>query len=75
MEFWWFMLICDVLIPVVMIIVGRMMYKWYVGLQNNSVNEKHGYMEICPRLLRKTLVEDRMDNDYTICFDTYPLIS
>lgn len=27
MEFWWFMLICDMLIPVVMIIVGRMMWK------------------------------------------------
>lgn len=44
-------------------------YKWYVGLQNSSVNEKHGYMEICLRQLRKTLVEDRLDNDYTICFD------
>ena len=27
MEFWWFMLICDMLIPIVMIIVGRMMWK------------------------------------------------
>lgn len=26
MEFWWFMLICDMLIPVVMIIVGRWMW-------------------------------------------------
>jgi uncharacterized membrane protein len=27
MWFWWFMLICDMIIPVVMIIVGRMMWK------------------------------------------------
>ncbi len=25
--FWWFMLICDLLIPIVMVIVGRMMWK------------------------------------------------
>ncbi len=27
MWFWWFMLICDLLIPVIMIIAGRMMWK------------------------------------------------
>lgn len=27
MWFWWFMLICDILIPVVMVIAGRMMWK------------------------------------------------
>ena len=25
MCFWWFMLICDMIIPIVMVIVGRMM--------------------------------------------------
>ena len=49
-------------------------YKQHSGIQNNSLNEKYGYMEICSRLLRKTLVENRMDNDYTICFDTYSVI-
>ena len=28
-------------------------YKRYVRLQNNSFDEKYGYMEICPRLLWK----------------------
>lgn len=27
MWFWWFMLFCDVLIPIIMIIAGRMMWK------------------------------------------------
>ncbi len=27
MWFWWFMLICDLLIPVIMIVVGRLMWK------------------------------------------------
>ena len=27
MWFWWFMLICDMIIPIVMVIVGRMMWK------------------------------------------------
>lgn len=27
MWFWWFMLICDLLIPILMIILGRMMWK------------------------------------------------
>ena len=27
MWFWWFMLICDLIIPVVMVISGRMMWK------------------------------------------------
>lgn len=49
-------------------------YKQHSGIQNNSLNEKYGYMEICSRLLRKTLVENRMGNDYTICFDTYSVI-
>ena len=33
-------------------------YKQHVRIQNNSFNEKYGYMEICTRLLRKTLVEN-----------------
>lgn len=27
MWFWWFMFICDLMIPIVMIIAGRMMWK------------------------------------------------
>lgn len=27
MGFWWFMLICDLLIPILLIIIGRMMWK------------------------------------------------
>ena len=27
MGFWWFMLICDLIIPIVMLIGGRMMWK------------------------------------------------
>ena len=27
MWFWWFMLICDMIIPIVMVIVGRIMWK------------------------------------------------
>lgn len=27
MWFWWFMLICDLLIPIVMVVGGRMMWK------------------------------------------------
>ena len=38
-------------------------YKQHVRIQNNSFNEKYGYMEICSRLLRKTLMENRMGND------------
>ena len=49
-------------------------YKQHVRIQNNSFNEKYGYMEICTRLLRKTLVENRMGNGYTICLDTYSVI-
>ena len=50
-------------------------YKRYVGIQNNPFDEKYGYVEIRSRLLRKTLVENRMDNDDTLCFDTYPIVS
>ena len=27
MCFWWFMLLCDLIIPIVMVIAGRMMWK------------------------------------------------
>lgn len=39
MWFWWFMLICDLLIPVVMLIVGRMMWKHCP----KSINSVMGY--------------------------------
>lgn len=49
-------------------------YKWHSGIQNPSFHEEYGYMEICTRILRETLVEDRMVRDCTICFDTYSAI-
>lgn len=81
MWFWWFMLICDLIVPIVMIIGGRMMWKHcpksingIVGYRTNRSMEKYGYMEVCSQILRKALVENRMVNDYTICFDTYSVI-
>ena len=50
-------------------------YKRYVGIQNTPFDEKYGYVEIRSRLLWKTLVESRMANDDTLCFDTYPIVS
>lgn len=45
---------CDLLIPVVVIVTGRIMWKhypkknkWFGRIQNNAFNEKYGYMEIC----------------------------
>ena len=37
MCFWWFMLICDMIIPIVMVIVGRMMWKHCPKRINNIV--------------------------------------
>ena len=34
MWFWWFMLMCDMIIPIVMVITGRMMWK---HCTNNSM--------------------------------------
>ena len=39
MWFWWFMLGCDLLIPILMIILGRMMWKHAPG----SINKVVGY--------------------------------
>ncbi len=39
MWFWWFILICDSLIPIVMIICGRMMWKHYP----KKINVMFGY--------------------------------
>ena len=36
MWFWWFMLLCDILVPVLMIVAGRMMWK-HCPKQINSV--------------------------------------
>lgn len=45
---------CNLLIPVVVIVTGRIMWKhypkknkWFGRIQNNAFNEKYGYMEIC----------------------------
>ena len=39
MGFWWFMLICDMIIPIVMVIVGRWMWKHYP----KNINGMSGY--------------------------------
>ena len=39
MWFWWFMLICDMIIPIVMVIVGRMMWKHCP----EHINDMFGY--------------------------------
>ena len=43
MWFWWFLLICDILIPFIMIVAGRIMWKhppkkinWFVGYRTAS---------------------------------------
>ena len=37
MCFWWFMLLCDLLIPIVMVVLGRMMWKHCPKRINNIV--------------------------------------
>ena len=61
MCFWWFMLICDMIIPIVMVIVGRMMmetlsktYNGMLGYRTTRSMKKYGYMEILPM----TIVEN-----------------
>ena len=39
MWFWWFMLICDMIIPIVMVITGRMMWKHCP----KNINGMYGY--------------------------------
>ena len=39
MWFWWFMLVCDLLVPVIMILCGRMMWKHAPG----KINGVMGY--------------------------------
>ena len=31
MWFWWFLFVCDLLIPIFMIVLGRMMWKRQIG--------------------------------------------
>ena len=42
MWFWWFMLICDMIIPIVMVITGRMMWKHCP----KNINGMYGYITI-----------------------------
>ena len=80
MWFWWFMLLCDMLVPIVMVIVGRMMWKHCP----KHINSLVGYrttrsMKIwtlgnLPTTTAENLVESRMGNDYSIRFDTYSVI-
>ena len=37
-------------------------YQQYLRLSNHHVNEKYGHLEICPRILWKTMVESWVDN-------------
>ncbi len=43
MWFWWFMLICDLLIPTIMLVVGKMMWKHCPKSMNNII----GYRTTC----------------------------
>ena len=45
MWFWWFMLICDLIIPIAMVIGGRMMWK-HCPKNINSMSGKAGKMVI-----------------------------
>ena len=44
--------------------------KWYLWISDETFHEEYGYLEICPCLLRKTLVENWLDHVVTICFGT-----
>ena len=81
MWFWWFMLVCDLLTPIVMIITGRMMWK-HCPKQINSLMgyrtalyEEYGYMEICQRLLRTALLENWICYDSSLRSDAYSVLS
>ena len=43
MWFWWFMLICDMIIPIAMVIVGRTMWKHCP----KNINGMSGYRTTC----------------------------
>ena len=81
MCFWWFMLICDMIIPIVMVIVGRMMWKHcpkhingMLGYRTTRSMKNMDTWKFAHDYCGKTLVENRMGNDPTICFDTYSVI-
>ena len=45
------------------------------GIQNDALHEEHGYMEICSRLLRTSLVESRLHHACAVCPDPYSILS
>lgn len=42
------------------------------GVSDVAVYEKHGYMEVCSRLLWALMVENRMDYADSIHYNTFP---
>lgn len=80
MWFWWFMLVCDLLIPVLMIMFGKVMWKHPPGKINGMIGyrdtfyEKYGHMEICTQLLRTPMVENRMGDTDSILFAAYSIL-
>lgn len=50
MWFWWFMLVCDLLIPILMIIAGNMMWKhspeknWVIGYRTDIIGAVGGIL-------------------------------
>ena len=81
MWFWWFMLICDLIVPIVMIIGGRMMWKHcpksingIVGYRTNRSMKNMDTWKFAHKYCGKLWWKNRMVNDYTICFDTYSVI-
>lgn len=55
MGFWWFMLICTLLTPLLMIIAGRMMWKHcppqhqqHLRLPHRPLHAEHGHLALRP---------------------------
>ena len=56
MCFWWFMLICDMIIPIVMVIVGRMMWKHcpkHINGMRKHFSDKDIRKEVLENMIRQ----------------------
>ena len=79
MWFWWYMFVCDLLVPLTMIICGKMMWKHPPA----KINGMAGYrtarsmknMEIRAEVLWKIVVEDWLDHAVFFCFDSDSVLS
>ena len=81
MWFWWFILVCDLLVPFTMLIAGRMMWKHCPKHINGVIGYrtrrswKYRDMEIRTWLLRPTLVEAWFMDDRTFRTGAYSILS